>query len=748
MTTSGNGCQGSNHICITSWIEKLRQKTGDASSANRMGSTNVKIVLASPSIARAVAGVNIITILFTGSVNGMDNSLSRVVSLRRDSSYTLAMMANNVRPSQIGGICSKETEHEDQLEPEDLPFVSGPEFQPKENTMVIIDKSGVHRLEIRCCDCPNALSPDIQMFRHGFFPASFNRPKTAFTFRVLDDFLLDNLECGTSAMNYYSKLRRMTSSMFPHLVPDRYRELMRVARQWRQLKTMKWHGFGHRSDIPSTGELALFCPACPQPGINVLVAGDESLDESFVMDGNFKAEHLHPIKPFDEVWLSDGLGFMVGKDRQMNMDYALCEAARHNMEGISRAVTFYDINCQYNKHFRARVDASRFLEMTQDLTIIPGIGLWHVHGHQDSCYVRYASNFIDGIGRIDGEIMETLWARLNLISPAARGMSSPHRQECLDYQMNDSNFCKMIRMKRTLCHSMKQAPAHLKTEWSARERRAQSSRLNDPEAMDEYEINIKKAPSRKEIELRLLEEGSARNAAPSRRSVATWISTGLAIEEAQIALLIEVRRMGKRSTETQRLDIARQRDRLQGQIDGFTQSALTHLGEGFDADDDPDDLNVDILDDLDDDPADFSKTSDAWTNSPELTVIPLPSNLGVDRCRHCMAEDLIPLEMSLREGQANDTLHNLRIHLCNKAVLFRTAVRQAKSQALKTRAWSQVMSVQQAVSLHASIYTKTRKQMMKLEPGQDQLQKFKPLLREQLKISTAVGDPNARGQRN
>ncbi|KAG1785726.1 uncharacterized protein HD556DRAFT_1420071 [Suillus plorans] len=356
--------------------------------------------------------------------------------------------------------------------------------------------------------------------------------------------------------------------------------------------------------------------------------------------------------------------------------------------------------------------------------------------------------------------MERSWRRyghwLNLISPAARGMSSPHRKECLDYQMNDSNFCKMIRMKRTLCRKYKlarngisesgkafdrldeAAPSHLKTEWLARERIAQSSRLNDPAAMDEYEINIKKAPSKKEIELRLLEEGNARNAAPSRRSVATWISTGLAIEEAQIALLIE----------TQRLDIARQRDRLQGQIDGFARSALTHLGEGFDADDEPEDLNVDILDDLDDDPADFTETSHTWTNSPELTVIPLPSNLGVDRCRRCMAEDLIPLEMSLREGQANDALHNLRIYLCNKAILFRTTVRQAKSQALKTRAWSQVTSVQQAVSLHASIYTKTRKQMMKLEAGQDQLQKYKPLLREQLKISTAVGDPNARGQRN
>ncbi|KAG2356503.1 hypothetical protein BDR07DRAFT_1380756 [Suillus spraguei] len=295
-------------------------------------------------------------------------------------------------------------------------------------------------------------------------------------------------------------------------------------------------------------------------------------------------------------------------------------------------------------------------------------------------------------------IIETLWACLNLISPAARGMSSPHRKGCLDYQMNNSNFCKMIHMKRTLCQKYKLVKNGI-TKTS--EMIAQSRRISDPVVMDLYEINIKKAPSKKEIKLRLLEAGNAHNAAPSRRSVA--------IEETQIALLIKVQRIGRQSTETQRLDITRQY----------------------------------ILDDLNDDPADFTKTSDVWTNSPELTIIPLPSNLGVDQCRHCMAEDLILLEMSLHEGQANDALHNLRIHLCNKAILFRTTVRQAKSQALKTQVWSQVTSVQQAVSLHASIYTKTRKQMIQLEPGQDQLQKYKPLLHEQLKISTAVGNPNA-----
>lgn len=127
-----------------------------------------------------------------------------------------------------------------------------------------------------------------------------------------------------------------------------------------------------------------------------------------------------------------------------------------------------------------------------------------------------------------------------------------------------------------------------------------------------------------------MEESNAYNVAPSHRSATTWISTELVIKEAQIILLIEVQQIERRSMETQRLDIAQQHDHLQGQIDGFTWSTLTYLEESFDADDEPDNLNIDILDDLNNDPAYFAETSDAWTNASELTIIPLPSNFGVN----------------------------------------------------------------------------------------------------------------------
>lgn len=85
--------------------------------------------------------------------------------------------------------------------------------------MTIVDRNGVHKIGVHWCQCPNAEPKDIQLLRLGLYSVSYKDPKTTFTTQVLDDFLIDNLECKTSASNYHSKLRKTTSNAFPHTVP-------------------------------------------------------------------------------------------------------------------------------------------------------------------------------------------------------------------------------------------------------------------------------------------------------------------------------------------------------------------------------------------------------------------------------------------------------------------------------------------------------------------------------------------------
>jgi hypothetical protein len=45
---------------------------------------------------------------------------------------------------------------------------------------------------------------------------------------------------------------------------------MRASRQWRYLQSLKRAGFAHGTEkAQDAGDLVLFCPSCPQPGVNV-----------------------------------------------------------------------------------------------------------------------------------------------------------------------------------------------------------------------------------------------------------------------------------------------------------------------------------------------------------------------------------------------------------------------------------------------------------------------------------------------
>jgi hypothetical protein len=55
------------------------------------------------------------------------------------------------------------------------------------------------------------------------------------------------------------------------------------------------------------------------------------------------------------------------------------------MKDIPVALLMYNIMCQYRVNFKKRVKKSPELSLPSSLELQTGIGLFHIHGHQDSC---------------------------------------------------------------------------------------------------------------------------------------------------------------------------------------------------------------------------------------------------------------------------------------------------------------------------------------------------------------------------
>ncbi len=85
--------------------------------------------------------------------------------------------------------------------------------------LTVLNVTGICDMEILPCICANRLLRHEQLLQAGLFPSTFDEPETAFTFTVLDDYLIENLECKTTGQKYFSKLQSITNKMFPYHVP-------------------------------------------------------------------------------------------------------------------------------------------------------------------------------------------------------------------------------------------------------------------------------------------------------------------------------------------------------------------------------------------------------------------------------------------------------------------------------------------------------------------------------------------------
>jgi CxC2 like cysteine cluster associated with KDZ transposases len=108
----------------------------------------------------------------------------------------------------------------------DITFGAKPAFRVTSDSvrmLTVVHTNGIHHVLVAFCTCQSdsgydSSSDDVQLLRASLYPASDKDVRTAFTFAMLDHYLLDNLECYTSSLHFFSKLRRLTNEIYPKRV--------------------------------------------------------------------------------------------------------------------------------------------------------------------------------------------------------------------------------------------------------------------------------------------------------------------------------------------------------------------------------------------------------------------------------------------------------------------------------------------------------------------------------------------------
>ncbi|KAF9554491.1 hypothetical protein CPC08DRAFT_737663 [Agrocybe pediades] len=193
-----------------------------------------------------------------------------------------------------------------------------PNPSPGPANFVVFCVTGPHFVSVDFCNCLQKLPPYTQLLREKWFPATLTRPQTVFTFDSMEMFHELTLQGKTSLYDYYHTLLRRFDNAGLHSSINRFTEVHRVFRMWRNLMALKRAGRGHDPDGVSgtaSGELLLECAACPHPGKNLPVDWETQSGLLFLytlfvaVDGNFKLKGKE--RHLDDVELMPGWGAYV-----------------------------------------------------------------------------------------------------------------------------------------------------------------------------------------------------------------------------------------------------------------------------------------------------------------------------------------------------------------------------------------------------------------------------------------------------
>ncbi|KAF9470843.1 hypothetical protein BDN70DRAFT_901798 [Pholiota conissans] len=227
---------------------------------------------------------------------------------------------------------------------------------PCHANMLILHTNGIHSIAVQYCGCSRAIPHHIQLLRRRLYPASQISVKTCATFELLRHLHKMALTTKASTYDFYRCLDKLTDGTGIDPPKSRYRALFRMIMQWRHLQMLKWAGIQNEDGGIAAirpGQLAVRCPSCPHPGMNLANGWENAPSEIKIrflymmivcMDANFRLKNQLVSNYSQDPGLGIGWAYMV--PRKPYEEYIL----RHvNDEDISTCVGFQALAKKNNK---------------------------------------------------------------------------------------------------------------------------------------------------------------------------------------------------------------------------------------------------------------------------------------------------------------------------------------------------------------------------------------------------------------
>ena len=226
------------------------------------------------------------------------------------------------------------------------------------------------------------------------------------------------------------------------------------------------------------------------------------------------------------------------------------------------------------------------------------------------------------------------------------------------------------------------------------------------------------------------------------------------------ALRHDVKRMKKCPTTSEKISIEERRQKLRARLRSFHNKVYDimmkdsvdeldfarrrhgDMGSDDDQTSDEDDSGSDSSDDQPD-----SDDGESGLETAENTVICMPSSLIPEHMQRPELEVLCQQEIELRVGQANSRLHDLRVALGHKALVFRMKVRKANTSKGKTRSWDEIKMANVQVTKVVRAYRRAHLALRKLGADPVVLDRFQEITPEDLQLNKDVTEENRYGQR-